>query len=130
LRQRLALVRGRTPPAKALDLRPIDVAPGLYAVLPPLFLPTEARRRFREVFDHATLRVEVDLPPPEPPRPRLVACDDKERQNRRQTWAERAARTRLPEAAVVRVEASGRPDLAYMLRMPRPQELAAATTAT
>ena len=129
LRERLALVRGRSQPTKALDLRPIDVAPGLHAVLPPLFLPTEARRRFREVFDHATLRVEVDVPPPEPPRPRLVASDDKERQHRRQTWAVRGARTRLPEEAVVRVEASGRADLAHLLRMPRPLEVDAATTA-
>jgi len=120
LRERLHLVRGHVEPVQALHLGPLEEAAGPRATVPPLFLPAEARHRFREVFNEATLRVEVELPPPAPPRPRLVANDAAQRQHRRQTWAERGARNRLPEKALVRVEVTGHPDLEHLFRMPRP----------
>jgi len=117
LRERLALVRGKTKPKTHLELHPVEGEPGLHAVLPPRFLPSEARRRFREVFDHARLRVEVNMPPPQSPKPRLVAADEADRQHRRQTWAQRNVRNRLAEDAVVRIEAAGRVELAVLVRV-------------
>jgi hypothetical protein len=119
LRQRLALVRGKTEQAAPLDLDPIAVEAGLHKVLTALFLPTEARKRFREIFDHAALRVEIDLPEAQGTRPRLVAADEAHRQNRRQSWEERNRKNRLPVDAVVRIEAQGRAELADLLRVPR-----------
>jgi len=117
LRERLALVRRKPKPKPPLELHPIGCEAGLHAVSSPRFLPSEARGRFREVFDHARLRVEVDLPPPAPARPRLVAADEADRQHRRQTWAQRNARNRLPDDAVVRIEAAGRGELAGLVRV-------------
>jgi hypothetical protein len=124
LRKRLARVRGKTAPAAPKELRPIDVVPGLRAVLPPLFLPAEARHRFRETFRGATLTVEVEFPPPEPPRPRLVAADEADRQHRRLTWQERLARNALPDQARVRMDVSGSPDLRLLLQTPRDAKVA------
>lgn len=117
LRKRLALVRGKTKPETPLELHPVEGDAGLHAVLSPRFLPSEARRRFREVFDHARLRVDVDMPPSEPAQPRLVAVDVADRQHRRQTWAQRNACNRLPEDAVVRIEAAGQVELAVLVRV-------------
>jgi hypothetical protein len=126
LRARLALVRGKVDPDKPLDLDPIQDTAGLHKVLTPLFLPREARRRLGEVFDHATLRIEVDVPEPDrPQRPRLVAADEADRQKRRQSWEQRAQYNKLPEVAVVRIEAQGRAELATFLRVPRPRRRSA-----
>lgn len=111
LRARLNLVRGHTVPARPVAICPIDVKAGLHAVIPPRLLPAAARHRFEAIFLHATLRVEVELPAPEPPRPRLVADDEAERQQRRLTWTVRTDRNALPEDAVVRLDVSGHPDL-------------------
>jgi len=87
-------------------------------VLGPRFVPSEARRRYRELFLDATLRVEVEMPPPRPQRPRLVVADDAERQHRRLTWAQRHERNALPEDAVIRIEVAGSGDLQLLLATP------------
>ncbi len=120
LRERLALVRGKVEPSVELALRAVQAQPGLHSVQWPLFLPAEARKRFREVFDHATVRIEVQMPPPERPKPRLVASDAADRQHRRQTWRQRNDYNRLADEAVVGIEATGRADLRHLLRVPRP----------
>lgn len=120
LRARLALVRGKAEPDTPLELQPVSGVPGLRAVIPPRFLPAEARRRFREVFDHAELRIEVALPAPQAAGPRLVAGSVSERQHRRKTWAEKNAWNRLPEDAVVGIEARGLSELRLLLRLARP----------
>lgn len=111
LRGRLALVRHKVAAVPRVELRPIEVAAGLHAVIAPRFLPAAARHRFEAIFLDATLRVEVDLPPPAPPRPRLVAADEADRQQRRLTWTDRNARNALSDDAIVRLDVSGHRDL-------------------
>jgi hypothetical protein len=119
LRERLALVRGKVEPARRVELSVIEAAAGIHAVLAPRFLPAAARQRFRQIFAGATLRVEVRPPEPAPPRPRLVAMDEADRQRRRSTWAARAASNALPEDAEVGLEVFTRdPDLRRLLSAP------------
>lgn len=118
LRKRLAEARGKAAPSRRVKIAPIDTQAGLHAAIGPRFLPAEARRRFREMFAELTLRVEVELPPPEPPRPRLVAADEAGRQHRRVTWAQRTASNALPEGAVVRLDISGHRDLRMLATSP------------
>lgn len=119
LRERLAFVRGKTEHPAPLELGPVEGDAGLHKVLTALFLPREARRRFSEVFDHAELRIEVELPESDGPGPRLVARDEAGRQKRRLSWEERNQRNRLPDDAVVRLEATGCAELAELIRVPR-----------
>ena len=82
---------------------------------PSLFLPARARFAFTEILVHATFHIEVDLPPPERPRPRLVAVDDADRQRRRCTWDQNLVRYALPEGSEVRLRAAGSPAFKAML---------------
>ena len=118
LRARLIAIRHPARNPRRIKIEPIEVAPGLRAVLGPRFVPSEARRRYRELFLDATLRVEVEMPPPRPQRPRLVVADDAERQHRRLTWAQRHERNALPEDAVIRIEVAGSGDLQLLLATP------------
>jgi hypothetical protein len=104
LRERLALVRGKVERERRVEMRPSELDPGIRQVIGPRFLPTEARRRFREIFTEASLRIHVKIPPPEPPRPRLVCGSDAERQRRRLTWSSRNAWNALPDDATVGME--------------------------
>ena len=111
--QRLALVRGKTDAAS--NIAPITAFPGPQTVADALFLPAEARHAFRDCFLDASLRVEVELPPPEPARPRLIADDVADRQRRRKTWSQNLERYALPDGAKVRVEVAGCSTLRRML---------------
>lgn len=119
LRERLAVARGKAESKRPVEVSPIDVEPGIHAMITPRFLPAAARRRFEEIFHAATVEVHVELPPPAPPRPRLVCDDDAERQARRRTWAERNAWNALPDDAKIAIEAEGGPDLERFLRLRR-----------
>ena len=83
-----------------------------------LFLPAVARQVFAERFVRGTLWVEVVLPPPAAPRPRLVAADVAERQRRHKTWEQNLARYALHEAAQVHVEVAGTTALRQMVGEP------------
>ena len=109
LRQRLALIRGKDTScgASAATIDPIHATPGPRAVADSLFLPATARQVFEAVFSASTLRIRVELPPPEKPRPRLVAVDVGDRQRRRKTWTQNVDRYALPEATNVRIEVAG-----------------------
>lgn len=110
LRDRLALVRTRAEPTIAA----IKGAPSALDVRDSLFLPAEARKVFQDVFKGATVRVHVVLPPPDPPRPRLVASDTGDRQRRRKTWQQNLERYALPSGAKVQLEVSGTPPFRRM----------------
>jgi len=112
LRERLALVRS-DPSEPAIQ--PITSAPGPFAVADALFLPAAARQAFGACFIGATLRVEVEMPEPAAPRPRLVALDVADRQHRRKTWKQNAERYALPAGAMVHVEVAGPPALRRLL---------------
>jgi hypothetical protein len=120
LRTRLVRLRRHRPPAIA----PITDAPGPTAVVDSLFLPAVARQAFERCFLRSSMRIKVELPPPEPPRPRLVAADVADRQRRRKTWEQNLKRYALPERARVRVEVEGAPALRVMLgeRVPPPAQ--------
>ena len=84
-------------------------------MLDALFMPARARNIIRTCFLGATLRIEVEIPPPERPRPRLVAEDVGDRQRRRKTWKQNVDRYALPEGAKVRVEVAGSAQLRALL---------------
>lgn len=111
LRARLVRLRGRGGPT----ITPITDSPGPRAVHDSLFLPAVARQLYRERFAGASMRIEVELPPPEKPRPRLLADDVADRQRRRKTWAQNVERYALPEGARVHVEVEGSEVLRGML---------------
>ena len=113
LRERLLLVRGED--GGGFPIEDIPVSSGPRAIADALFLPARARHTFRECFAGATLRIEVELPPPEAPRPRLVAMDLSDRQRRRRTWQQNVDRYALAEGAKVRVEVAGGSTLRSML---------------
>ena len=77
------------------------------ASIPPLLLPAEARRAHRERFVGATLQVSVEMPEPEPARPRLVAADERVIQRRRKTWQQRVDDYALPDGARVCIHVQG-----------------------
>ena len=105
LRERLAEIRSGSP--EPATVQPITAAPGAYAVADALFLPAAARQAFLACFAGATLRIEVELPEPAAPRPRLVAADVADRQRRRKTWAQNVERYALPAEARVHFEVAG-----------------------
>ena len=113
LRERLALVRCHSSDPPAIE--PIDGQPGPYEVNDSLFLPARARQAFCACFSGATLRVEVELPEPDPPRPHLVALDVADRQRRRKTWEQNVERYALPDGARVRLDVAGSDKLRRML---------------
>ena len=117
LRERLDLVRGKSED-DAHTIEPVTTPPGPLAVAGPRFLPARARRDFRDCFLASTLRIRVDLPPPEPPRPRLVAVDVGDRQRRRKTWQQNVDRYALPVGTKVHVEVAGGAALRQMLGDP------------
>ena len=105
LRARLTLVREHAPmPANVPGKSDTSAA---RAVTDSLFLPAAARHVDTDVYRGATLRVEVEVPPAPPPRPRLVAADVGNRQRRRKTWSQNLDRYALPDATRVRVEVAG-----------------------
>jgi hypothetical protein len=65
-------------------------------------LPARARQTYDACFRRASLRVEVELPDA-PPLLELLAEDAGDRQRRRKTWSQNAARYALPDDAMVRV---------------------------
>jgi len=112
LRDRLTRVgRPSHPPA----IQPIRDEPGPCDALDTLFLPAEARHAFEQVFQGATLRVHVDVPPQNRQRPRLLAIDVADRQRRRKTWAQNVERNELPYDATVQVEVAGSRSIRTML---------------
>ncbi len=113
LRRRLALVRAK--PSGPRSIEPLGTDPGPYTVADSLFLPASARQIFAEAFLGATIRVDVELPPPGEPRPRLIAVDIGDRQRRRKTWTQNVERYALPDEAKVRVEVAGSATLRQML---------------
>jgi len=114
LRERLALVRAKAEPTIAA----IPDEPRALDVRDSLFLPAEARKVFQAVFQGASLRVQVELPPPEPPRPRLVASDTADRQRRRKTRQQNLERYALPKGSRIRLEASGNAEFRRMISRP------------
>lgn len=112
LRARLEEVR-RTP-----AWSPAATSMGSLRASESLFLPAAARQLFAARFHRGQLRVQVTLPPPDPPQPRLVAVDVADRQRRRQTWEQNLARYALPEGAEVHVEVLGTPALRRMIGEP------------
>lgn len=132
LRQRLALVRGKesNPRPRATSIKPIEADPGPRAVADALFLPATARHVFEAIFSGSTIRVRVEIPPAERPKPRLVALDVGDRQRRRKTWAQNLDRYGLPEDAQVGVEVSGSQLLRTLLgEQPHPKLAAARASA-
>lgn len=73
----------------------------------PRFLPSEARKVHSDRFNQATLHVYAQIPPDPPPRPTLVAVDDRQIQRRRKTWEERLAWNALPDGADIRLRVQG-----------------------
>ena len=127
LRERMALVRrSRTDPA---SIEPIDSPPGPHAVADSLFLPARARQAFAATFSGASLRIEVELPEPDAPQPRLVAVDAADRQRRRKTWAQNVDRYALPDGATVRMEVAGSARLRIMLGERRRSKIASGCAA-
>ncbi|MBU0610114.1 MAG: hypothetical protein KKI08_19670 [Armatimonadetes bacterium] len=94
---------------------PVAEAPGPRAVHDSLFLPARARQAFSARFSGASMRIEVELPPPEPLRPMLLADDVADKQRRRKTWEQNVARYALPEGTRISVEVEGSPELRQML---------------
>lgn len=92
-----------------LLVEPLQERGGTSPVAHSLFLPAQARRAFASRFHRATLRVEVDLPPPQPGRPTLLARTRREKQHGRATWSEHLRRYALPSGAAVRVQMAGMP---------------------
>lgn len=111
LRERLARVRGQGHAATA----PVADTSGPRGLHDSLFLPAEARKVYTACFHMASVRIEVELPPPEHPRPRLVATDVADKQRRRKTWADNLARYALPKGARVDVSFEGPPALHRVL---------------
>ena len=113
LRERLAHVRSL--PDVPAAIKPTEAEPGPHSVQDSLFLPATARQVFAARFAQATLHVEVDLPEAQPPKPRLVALDAADRQQRRKTWTQNLQRYALPEETRVRVAVAGSDALRAML---------------
>lgn len=99
LRKRLEQTRGQSHTATS---PPADM-PDAHALHDSLFLPAAARKLFSACFLAASVRIAVELPPPEPPRPQLVAVDVADRQRRRKTWADNLERYALPKGARLEV---------------------------
>lgn len=113
LRARLELVRKRKNHKRMCE--PVVIAAGPLSVEDALFRPATARQIFCEVFQRATVHIQVRLPADEPPRPRLVYKDVADRQRRRKTWAENLERNALPKGADVKVDIAGSEALRRML---------------
>lgn len=112
IRRRLAVVRGTEPGETTIER--LRAAPGPLEVVGSLFLPAQARRAFREIFEGATLRATVSLPPPRE-LPRLVASDAAERQRRRKSWQQNLDRYALPDGAQVDLVVAGSSAIRAML---------------
>ena len=109
LRVRLARTRRKVDEPRT-HLRQVDVHPGPRAVRDALFLPARARQLHRDRFLRATLRVEVDTPPPIRVL-ELIADDTADRQRRRKTWAQNVARHALSPRARVSMQVACRSEL-------------------
>ena len=114
LRDRLHLVRCGDP-AGAQLIEPAATSPGPRVAIESLFLPAKARQVFQRVFLGATIHIEVKLPSPEPPGPRLVAPDVAARQRRRKTWGQNLERYRLPAGSKVHINVAAGATLRAML---------------
>jgi hypothetical protein len=119
LRERLGLLRGKIA-GKLTDLKQTEEKPGPLAVGESLFLPARARQVFEACFLGASLQVNVELPPPGPPQPHLLARDVADRQRRRKTWRQNVERYALPEGARVQLVATGLPAIRRLLGESQP----------
>jgi hypothetical protein len=96
-------------------------APGPFSVLPSVLLPAKLRRHFARSSANIEVHVAVQLGP-ERGHCALFAITSAERQNRRQTWAERAEWNALPEGSDVRVAFLGADDLIPLLQRTPPRQ--------
>ena len=83
------------------------VSPAKVQVEHPLFLPAEARRRFRDQFHNASVRVEMQKEGIPPRQPALLAATRGHHQHRRRTWAEHVQWYALPDEGRVWVHLAG-----------------------
>lgn len=90
-----------TAAAPALRWEPSALAPGPFGLLASVLLPAKLRRHFARTV--ADIEVHVVVQPGPDHRCVLFAITAAQRQNRRQTWAERARWNALPEDSHVRV---------------------------
>ena len=114
LRERLRMVRGQAPSGDERHGASI-AEPGPLACTESLFLPASARQGFLRTLVDATLHIQLELGPPEPIGPVLVAKDAAGRQRRRMTWDQNLARYELPTGSKVRVNVAASPALRTML---------------
>ncbi|MCK5806701.1 MAG: hypothetical protein KAI66_27980, partial [Lentisphaeria bacterium] len=108
LAQRLAATRLALKTAQAAVK---TSTPGPWEPIGPRFLPAKARSRYREIFLSATLYVKVSSPGASPPRPVLLVDSDAERQQRRQTWAQKVAANASLKGTKIWMDVYGRGDL-------------------
>lgn len=92
------------PPARRWE--PSALAPGPFGVLASVLLPAKLRHHFARTVADIDVHVVVQ-PGPDHRDCVLFAITAAQRQNRRQTWAERARWNALPEDSHVRVEFLG-----------------------
>jgi len=83
--------------------------------MPSLFLPAIARQIFRTAAAGLTVAVTVVGPPPQLPRPVLIAQSVADKQHRRKTWQQHFERYALDPEAVVHVEIAGGDGLRRLL---------------
>lgn len=111
MRPRVVPAARRTTPQRnfKLPIRQPNIAqePGPLAIASSLFLPAAARKTFSQAAVNLTTHVHVDLPPPPPRQPALVAPNEAARRHARLTWAQHVSRYALPEAALVLVTYAG-----------------------
>lgn len=98
IRARLESIRRSHPPFPGVD------GAGPWEVTEALFLPAAARHLYSAAFIGASIRVEVNFPPPALVKPTLLAIDPGHRQCRRKTWEQNVARYALAGDVTVRFE--------------------------
>jgi len=77
---------------------------GSYALYWPLFLPANARKIWIKEVAKTEIKVEVIIPKQQPPKFKIIAKDDGDRQHRRLTWKQRFDWNKLPDDARVSIE--------------------------
>jgi hypothetical protein len=94
---------------KGLPIRQpaVEEKPGPLAPAVSLFLPAAARRVFTQAAVNLTTHVQVEIPPPRPRHPALVAPTEAARRHSRLTWTEHVERYSLPDSARVVVTYAG-----------------------
>ncbi len=100
-------------------IRPVIGAPGpLLDVAPSLFLPAKARQAVDATALGASVLIEVPLPPPVTPPPRLLARSAADLQHRRLTWHQHLGRYELAQGLSASVEIRGGEGLRRWLGAP------------